>query len=216
MSDAPAPRTDKLGGILVVLFIVGSAVGVVGWYLQSNSGGKTSMDTSGFDVAEPPPASAVVAPPPPPPADSGAPAVLPAVPAASSLTMLRVDESFKPVKPSTAPAAAAAASAPAPPPAANTAATTTAVKAPARKPFATPKLSGGGGIGLSSGFGNAVGTSRAPSGGSSGGAAGAQGASPGTLPPGVAIPDISGILKNVPGANSSPEVQKALQGVTGK
>lgn len=208
MSDAPAPRTDKLGGILVVIFIVGSAVGVVGWYLQSNSGGKAAMDTTGFDVAEAPPAGASIAPPPSSPADAGAPAVLPAVPASSSLTMLRVDENFKPLKPSTAPVVAVSTPVAAPATTANAAAA--AMRAPpARKAFATPKLSGGGGIGLSSGFGNAVGSGKPPAGG-----AAPAGAPAGAMPAGM--PDISSMLKGIPGGSSNPEVQKAMQGAGGK
>ncbi|MDE2144005.1 MAG: hypothetical protein KGJ84_16470, partial [Elusimicrobia bacterium] len=53
MSDAPAQRTGRSGGIFVAVLVGGSAVAVLGWYLITNRGG-VSIDSSGFDLSSAP------------------------------------------------------------------------------------------------------------------------------------------------------------------
>lgn len=53
MSDEPSPRGGRLGWIVTGVAVLGSFVGVVGWYLISNRGGG-GLDTSGFDIATAP------------------------------------------------------------------------------------------------------------------------------------------------------------------
>jgi hypothetical protein len=53
MSEEPSRRTGRFGGIFVALVVVGSAVGVIGWYALTNRGGPT-IDASGFDLSAAP------------------------------------------------------------------------------------------------------------------------------------------------------------------
>lgn len=52
MSEEPKPHTSRIGLILVLLAVGGSAVGVVGWHLLSNR--NPGLDTSGFDMSTTP------------------------------------------------------------------------------------------------------------------------------------------------------------------
>lgn len=49
MSDEPQPQSGRAGMIFVVLALASSAIGVAGWYLNSNRG--PGFDTSGFDMS---------------------------------------------------------------------------------------------------------------------------------------------------------------------
>lgn len=49
MSDQPVPRSGRLGGLLVVLVVAGSAVGVIGWHLRAERSAP-ALDVSGFDL----------------------------------------------------------------------------------------------------------------------------------------------------------------------
>ena len=99
MSDAPAPRTGRSGGIFVAVLVAGSAVAVGGWYLLTNRGG-AAIDGSGFDLSAAPahrPAAVASASP------------LPQAPV-SSLGMMKADENVSfsgPAGPAPAPGAAA-------------------------------------------------------------------------------------------------------------
>jgi hypothetical protein len=50
MDDAPAARTGRFGGIFTALVVLGSFVGVIGWYLATNREGGAKIDVSGFDL----------------------------------------------------------------------------------------------------------------------------------------------------------------------
>ena len=72
MSDENSRRTGRAGGIFVALVIGGSAVGVIGWYVNANRTGPT-IDASGFDLSAAPQshhAAAAAAPAPDRPASS--------------------------------------------------------------------------------------------------------------------------------------------------
>jgi hypothetical protein len=81
MSDAPAPRSGRSGGIFVAVVVAGSAVAVVGWYMATNRGG-AAIDASGFDLS--------VAPESRRPAPAAAPSA-PAPQMVSSLGMMKAD-----------------------------------------------------------------------------------------------------------------------------
>ncbi len=53
MSDEPAPRGSRLGGIITAVAVAGSFIGVIGWYILSNRGGP-AIDTTGFDLSSAP------------------------------------------------------------------------------------------------------------------------------------------------------------------
>lgn len=61
MSDEPQHKTSRLGAIFVVLAVGGSAIGVTGWHLMSNS--NPGLDTSGFDMSSAPDPATSQAPP---------------------------------------------------------------------------------------------------------------------------------------------------------
>jgi hypothetical protein len=83
MSDAPATRSGRSGGIFVAVLVGGSAVAVAGWYLVTNRHG-ADIDASGFDMTSAPASRKPV------PAASFA--FTPASPAApSSLGMMKGD-----------------------------------------------------------------------------------------------------------------------------
>lgn len=82
MSDAPAPRTGRSGGIFVAVIVGGSAIAVIGWYLMTNRGGGASIDASGFDLSSAPDTRRPAAPP----SASAAPAQ-----PVSSLGMMKAD-----------------------------------------------------------------------------------------------------------------------------
>jgi hypothetical protein len=50
MSDEPARRSGRFGGIFVAVVVAGSGVGVLGWYFLTNRAGP-SIATGGFDVS---------------------------------------------------------------------------------------------------------------------------------------------------------------------
>ena len=53
MSDGNSRRSGRWGGVFVALVVVGSAVGVVGWYVVVNRAGP-AIDASGFDLSATP------------------------------------------------------------------------------------------------------------------------------------------------------------------
>ena len=61
MSDEPQHKTSRFGMIVVLVAVVGSAVGVAGWHLLSNTG--AGLDTSGFDMSSAPDPEKSMAPP---------------------------------------------------------------------------------------------------------------------------------------------------------
>lgn len=81
MSDAPAPRTGRSGGIITAAIVAGSAIAVGGWYLLTNRGG-AAVDASGFDLS--------VAPASPRSVPVAASGQAPAAPV-SSLGMMKAD-----------------------------------------------------------------------------------------------------------------------------
>lgn len=86
MSDEPQHKTSRLGVIFVVVAVGGSAIGVAGWHLMSNSA--AGLDTSGFDMSSAPDSASSKAPP---SFQSAAPsAVTPAAP--TSLGMVKGGE----------------------------------------------------------------------------------------------------------------------------
>ncbi|MBI3565105.1 MAG: hypothetical protein HY079_07915 [Elusimicrobia bacterium] len=85
MSDEPSPRGGRLGWIVTGVAVLGSFVGVVGWYLVSNRGGG-GLDTSGFDIATAPSAPRPVA---------AAPAAPPPGQPRSSLDMMKADAGIR-------------------------------------------------------------------------------------------------------------------------
>lgn len=107
MSDAPAPRTGRFGGIFVAVVVGGSAVAVLGWYLMTNRGGGAALDSSGFDLS--------AAPESPRPAPAAAPAAPEPAQPQSSLGMLKADAGVSVVSPggTQAPAGGGAAARPA-------------------------------------------------------------------------------------------------------
>ncbi|MDP3541596.1 MAG: hypothetical protein Q8T11_03920 [Elusimicrobiota bacterium] len=86
MSDEPQHKTSRLGAIFVVVAVGGSAIGVAGWHLMSNTGG--GLDTSGFNMSTAPDPAASKAPPSFPASAPGAAA--PTAP--NSLGMVKGDE----------------------------------------------------------------------------------------------------------------------------
>ncbi|MEK7232551.1 MAG: hypothetical protein AAB268_01945 [Elusimicrobiota bacterium] len=61
MTDEPGRQTSRIGVILVLLAVGGSAVGVVGWHLHSNR--NAGLDTTGFDMGTTPDPVNSAAPP---------------------------------------------------------------------------------------------------------------------------------------------------------
>jgi hypothetical protein len=53
MSDEPPRRSGRSGGLFVAFVVVGSFVGVIGWYLNTNRTGPV-IDASGFDMDKAP------------------------------------------------------------------------------------------------------------------------------------------------------------------
>jgi len=51
MEDADAPRSDRLGGLIVALILGATLVGALGWYFATNRKG-IELNTAGFDVNE--------------------------------------------------------------------------------------------------------------------------------------------------------------------
>jgi hypothetical protein len=89
MSDEPQHKTSRFGVIVVFIAVGGSAIGVAGWHLMSNSG--AGLDTSGFDMSTTPD-----------PAQSPAPASPPSPTAATpttSLGMVKGDAEMRVVSP---------------------------------------------------------------------------------------------------------------------
>jgi len=86
MSEAPAPRGGRLGGIFVAVVVGGSAIGVVGWYLLTNRSGPM-LDARGFDLETAPQSARPVAAP---SAAGASPA-----PSRSSLDMMKADAGIR-------------------------------------------------------------------------------------------------------------------------
>lgn len=61
MSEEAKHRTSRMGVILVLLAVGGSAIGVAGWHLLSNR--SAGLDTSGFDMSTTPDPAKSAAPP---------------------------------------------------------------------------------------------------------------------------------------------------------
>lgn len=77
------PRDSRVGGIFTGLLVVGSAAGVVGWYIATNRAGPT-IDATGFDLSVAPQSRRTV------PALSGAPA-----PLRSGFGMIKTDPGLR-------------------------------------------------------------------------------------------------------------------------
>lgn len=93
MSEEHPHKTSRLGVILVLIAVGGSAIGVAGWHLMSNR--NAGLDTSGFDMSTTPDPSQSAAPP-------SFPAPAPAAPEPAqqtSLGMVKGDAGMRVVGP---------------------------------------------------------------------------------------------------------------------